>query len=84
MQVIGDWVKGKEMDEVLAAMKEASVPCGPILSTADIFAEEQYQARNMFQTVRPPSGLLPMSLCCSSYQVLQSFGRQQRVPSHLR
>ena len=44
------------MDEVLAAMKEASVPCGPILSSADIYAEEQYQARNMFHTVQPPSG----------------------------
>ena len=55
-QVIGDWVAGKDMDEVLAAMKEASVPCGPILSTADIYAEEQYKARNMFHTVRPPSG----------------------------
>lgn len=44
------------MDEVLAAMKEASVPCGPILSTADIYAEEQYRARNMFHTVKPPSG----------------------------
>lgn len=58
VQVIGEWVAGKEMDEVLAAMKEASVPCGPILSTADIYAEEQYQARNMFHTVQPPSGQL--------------------------
>lgn len=40
----------------MAAMKEAVVPCGPILSTADIFREEQYRARNMFHVTRPPSG----------------------------
>lgn len=54
--MIGDWVAERDMDEVLAAMKDASVPCGPILSTADIYAEEQYQVRNMFHTVKPPSG----------------------------
>lgn len=55
-QVIGDWVSERSMDDVLAAMKEAAVPSGPILSTADIFREEQYQARNMFHVTKPPSG----------------------------
>lgn len=55
-QVIGDWVAQRSMEEVLGAMKEASVPSGPILSTADLIREEQYQVRNMFQTVRPPPG----------------------------
>lgn len=35
-------------------MKKARVPSGPILSTADIMAEPQYQQRGMFQTAAPP------------------------------
>lgn len=52
---------------------------GPILSTADIYREEQYRQRNMFETAAPPGGtisfpysfilslphLLPHSLPCS-------------------
>lgn len=39
---------------------------GPILSTADIYVEEQYRQRNMFEVVSPPEGqahtvLIP---CC--------------------
>ena len=64
-QVIGDWVAQRSMEEVLAAMKEASVPSGPILSTADLLEEEQYRSRNMFQTTRPPQGnsCLPSPQC---------------------
>lgn len=29
---------------------------GPILSTADIYREEQYRQRNMFETAAPPGG----------------------------
>lgn len=29
---------------------------GPILSTADIYGEEQYRQRNMFQVATPPDG----------------------------
>ena len=32
------------------------VVAGPILSTADIFQEEQYRQRNMFQVATPPEG----------------------------
>ena len=42
--------------EVLEVMKAARVPAGPILSTAEIVAEPQYQQRGMFHTARPPSG----------------------------
>lgn len=55
-QVIEDWVASHTADQVLAAMKEARVPAGPILSTADIFKDEQYQARGMFETVKGPNG----------------------------
>ena len=55
-QVLGDWVKSHTLDEVMAAMKEARVPAGPILSTADIYKEEQFQQRNMFETATAPEG----------------------------
>lgn len=56
LQVIGTWIAAHSLDEVLTVMKTARVPAGPILSTGDIFAEEQYQQRGMFQQARPPSG----------------------------
>lgn len=47
---------GRSSKEVLAAMAEARVPAGPILSTADIMAEPQYRERGMFQKATPPGG----------------------------
>ncbi|KAL3147428.1 hypothetical protein ABBQ38_014493 [Trebouxia sp. C0009 RCD-2024] len=55
-KVIGDWVASHTHDEVLAAMAEARVPSGPILSTADIYKEEQFRQRNMFHVAAPPEG----------------------------
>ncbi|KAA6422537.1 MAG: CAIB BAIF family [Trebouxia sp. A1-2] len=55
-KVIGDWVASHTHEEVLAAMAKARVPSGPILSTADIYREEQYRQRNMFETAAPPGG----------------------------
>ena len=55
-QVLGDWVKSHTLDEVMAAMKEARVPAGPILSTADIYKEEQFQQRDMFETATASEG----------------------------
>ncbi|KAK9803728.1 hypothetical protein WJX73_007916 [Symbiochloris irregularis] len=55
-QVIGDWVKQRTLSEVLAAMAEARVPSGPIMSIADLYNDQQFQQRSMFQTARPPGG----------------------------
>ena len=40
----------------------ACVTAGPILSTADIMQEEQYQVRGMFQEAAPPSGKPPLTV----------------------
>ena len=64
-QVIGDWVAARTLDEVLAAMKEARVPSGPILSSEDIYHEAQFRERGMFHRARPPDGAL-----CSSCAVV--------------
>ena len=38
-------------DEALRVLAEAEVPSGPIYSVADMFADEHYQARGLFETV---------------------------------
>lgn len=45
------------LEEVLAAMKAARVPAGPILSTADMLQEPQFIARGMFECAAPPAAL---------------------------
>ena len=117
LQVLGDWVAKRDLDEVLRVMGEARVPsgtmcdcigvlclrmhkpwcpctlptktmhcdvgrlaqssslqdpllmpkhldspctfAGPILSTADLLKEEQFQARRMFEQAAPPSSAGP-------------------------
>lgn len=56
VQAIEAWVAARPSGEVMAVLNAARVPAGPILSTADIVGEEQYQARGMFQWTKPPSG----------------------------
>lgn len=56
LQVIEGWVASNTSEQVMAAMNAARVPAGPILSTADIAAEPQYQERGMLQKTAPPSG----------------------------
>ena len=46
--------------------EESSMPAGPILSTADIYEEEQYRQRNMFQVVTPPEGQRSVLTCSAS------------------
>lgn len=48
---VADWVKRHTADVAIAACNEAGVPCGKILDIADIFANEQYQARGNLETV---------------------------------
>ncbi|KAI3425200.1 hypothetical protein D9Q98_008969 [Chlorella vulgaris] len=56
VKVIEGWVASNTSEQVMAAMNAARVPAGPILSTADIAAEPQYQERGMLQKTAPPSG----------------------------
>ena len=45
-------------------MKKARVPSGPILSTADIMAEQQYQQRGMFQQAAAPGSTQQVGAAC--------------------
>jgi len=52
--VIGDWVKGRTLEEVVSRMREARVPAGPILRPRDLLRDEQFLARKMFERASPP------------------------------
>lgn len=45
------WTGEHSSDQVLACLEEARVPSGPIYSVADMFADPQYRARGMLETV---------------------------------
>lgn len=49
--VIAEWMRGMSSSEALAVLEKAEVPSGPIYSVADMFKDEHYQARGLFETV---------------------------------
>jgi formyl-CoA transferase len=53
---IGRWAAQRTVDEVLAALDQASVPAGRIYTVADIAADPHYQARGMLESVRMDDG----------------------------
>ncbi len=56
--VIGAWTAQRSVDEVMAALDDASVPAGRIYSVADIAADPHYQARGMLDQVHMDDGSL--------------------------
>ncbi len=53
-RIVAGWSRTLTRDEVVAACARGEVPCGPIYSIADIFADEQYAARGDLVTVDDP------------------------------
>jgi crotonobetainyl-CoA:carnitine CoA-transferase CaiB-like acyl-CoA transferase len=49
--VIASWMQGMTSDEAQQILEEAEVPSGPIYSVADMFNDEHYQARGLFEVV---------------------------------
>lgn len=54
--LIDAWVAGQDEAQVLAALAAAEVPASRIYAVADIFADPQFLAREMLQTVKLPDG----------------------------
>lgn len=52
--LVADWVGSFEFTGLMAECDRYGVPCGPIMSIADIFQDPQYQARGNMQTVQDP------------------------------
>jgi crotonobetainyl-CoA:carnitine CoA-transferase CaiB-like acyl-CoA transferase len=49
--VISAWTAAHDADDVLAIMEKVDVPAGPIYSVADMFEDEHFRARGLFQQV---------------------------------
>lgn len=54
---INAWTGARPIADVLAALREAEVPSGPIYTVADIAADPHYRARGVIETVRAQSGI---------------------------
>ena len=50
--LVTTWAKAQTADQLLAACRSAQVPCGPIYSMDEIFADPQYRERGNLTTVR--------------------------------
>lgn len=62
-EIVSSWVAALSLDEAQTILDEAGVPAGPVMSIADIAADEQYQARGMIAAVpdeRMPEGVTYM------------------------
>jgi len=48
---IGAWTESMDSETALTKLEEARVPSGPIYSVADMFADEHFKARGLFENV---------------------------------
>lgn len=55
-RIIEDWTTRYTMKEVWSKLDQASVPVGPIYSMEEIVKDEQFQARQMLESVNLPGG----------------------------
>jgi crotonobetainyl-CoA:carnitine CoA-transferase CaiB-like acyl-CoA transferase len=53
-QVVADWVAQRSLDEAMTVFEEAEVAAAPIYDAAQLLADEQLQARGVFQKVSDP------------------------------
>lgn len=62
-EIVSSWVSALSLDEAQVILDEAGVPAGPVMSIADIAADEHYQARGMIAEIpdeRMPEGVTYM------------------------
>ena len=53
-ELVGAWTSAHDRDAVLAACEAAQVPCGPVASIAEIFADPQVAARGNIRRIDDP------------------------------
>ncbi len=62
MEIIGAILRQRTSDDWLAALGEAHVPCGPIYSLDEVFADEQVRHRGMrIELDHPLAGTVPLT-----------------------
>lgn len=54
-QIIASWTRQRSKFEVMRAFGEAGVPCGAVLDSGDILANEHLRARGMITTIEHPT-----------------------------
>ncbi len=54
--VIAAWTAQHTLDDILATLDAASVPCGRIYTAKDIYEDAHYRARDMIQSFALPDG----------------------------
>lgn len=54
-EVIAGWTRQRSKFEVMRALGEAGVPCGAVLDSGDILANEHLRARGMVTTIEHPT-----------------------------
>jgi len=52
--IVGTWIGSKTRDELMAICLEKDIPCGPVNSIADIFADPHFAARGSMVTLPHP------------------------------
>jgi formyl-CoA transferase len=53
---ISGWTGTRSLNEVLASLEKAEVPCGRVYTVADMFSDPHYRAREMIQRSTLPDG----------------------------
>ncbi len=56
--VISEWCKARTSAEALKLLEEVRVPSGPIYNVADMFEDEHFKARGLFEEVQVGNGSL--------------------------
>ena len=60
-KAIMEWTATITSSEVLNALTDAAVPCGPIYSVEDMFNDPHYRARGLFESVEYAGGELDVA-----------------------
>ncbi|TMA57263.1 MAG: hypothetical protein E6J80_06625 [Deltaproteobacteria bacterium] len=62
--IIAAWTRQRDKFEVMRVLGEAGVPCGAVLDSGDVLANEHLKARGMITTVEHPTrGTFTMPGC---------------------
>ena len=56
-QIIGNWSKQRNLEDILSALQSIAVPAGRIYTAKDIAEDPHYRARGVIQTVESAGGL---------------------------
>jgi crotonobetainyl-CoA:carnitine CoA-transferase CaiB-like acyl-CoA transferase len=79
VEVLGEIFAARDVDEWLADLREADIPCGPINTIPDVFDHPQAEARGLsLETEHPTAG--PLRLSGWPYKLSQTPADVRRPP----